>query len=104
MQLKKPLSTLSIPGTSSASNPNAHTSLQRSSSPPNGNNNSASSPKAMPKKPGAIVGGMVGAGGGGGEAGEASIALVGVHAEYPKYTEEKAKEAGRGAGVGLGYR
>ena len=33
--------------------------------------------------------------------GEASIALVGVHSEYPKYTEEKVKEGSTKSAVGF---
>lgn len=62
----------------------------------------------MPKKAaGAGGGGGGGSSGGGGGAndGEASIALVGVQSEYPKYSEEKSGLGGLGARAhNVGYR
>lgn len=56
MQLRKPVSTLSIPGS--------------------------------------MKGGAGGGGGRGGEGEDSGIALVGVHSEYPRYTEEKGGSGG----------
>lgn len=44
--------------------------------------------------PGSMKGGAGGGGGRGGEGEDSGIALVGVHSEYPRYTEEKGGSGG----------